>query len=74
MPHTRDTSKAPKSVECVIKGKRTPFGTSTTLPLEEAKVSYKNKYFSKHIGSGYVLYIDGVEYKFSKLMHFFVKP
>lgn len=55
--------------ECLINSQKIAYDVCSQKDLKEARKFYKNY---KHIGSGYVYYLDGVIYHNKKLLHFFI--
>lgn len=62
-----DGFKQPRH-ECIIDGKRFPYNACGEGDLDAIKKSYHAFYY---IGSGYVIFINGVESISDKLTHFF---
>ena len=53
----------------LINSQKIAYDVCSQKDLKEARKFYKNY---KHIGSGYVYYLDGVIYHNKKLLHFFI--
>ena len=56
--------------ECIVNGNRMVFDAQTGGSLKKAKEFYKNM---DYIGSGKVVYYNGVKSKVTKIAHFFIR-
>jgi len=62
--------------EFEIHGRRIVYDGCSTTSLEDSKSFYYSHANPSwiYVGSGYKIWLDGIEYKNGKLYHFFIKP
>lgn len=58
--------------ECLINDKRVKYDFCSYGNLDRAKKRYKNAIY-KYIGSGSIVFLNGIEGKSKKFIHFFIK-